>query len=73
MIQPVLTRPCQFYRFGNFFNHLDNFNGDDFLYLTSGGLAAAKASLGPQKATLAKAESASESEDVVVDGGEEGG
>jgi tRNA pseudouridine38-40 synthase len=60
------------YRFGNFFNHLDNFNGDDFLYLTSGGIPAAKpADEKGQRATLAKAES--ESEDEVLDGGEEGG
>lgn len=69
----TLTKSPRFDRFGNFFNHLDNFNGDDFLYVTSEGIEAAKPSLGPRKATLAKAELAAESEDEVVDGGEEGG
>ncbi|KAK2762636.1 tRNA pseudouridine synthase 1 [Arachnomyces sp. PD_36] len=57
--------------FGNLFNHLDSFNGDDFLYLTSAGIPAAKMSKGGQKATLAQAESSSE--DELVNNGEEGG
>lgn len=30
------------YRFGNFFNHVDNFPDEAFLFVTSGGIEATK-------------------------------
>lgn len=64
-------------RFGNFFNHIDSFRHNTFLYVTSGGIPAskdeqaAKDTSEADKAALAEIES--EAEDEVVNGGEEGG
>ena len=64
-------------RFGNFFNHIDSFRHNTFLYVTSGGISAskdkqaAKDTSEADKAALAEVES--EAEDEVVNGGEEGG
>ena len=35
-------------RFGNFFNHVDNFPEDAFLFVTSGGIDATKVNSGKQ-------------------------
>lgn len=74
-------------RFGNFFNHIDHFQNNFFLYCTSGGIPAAKLVSAPtekgaskgegnkaekdQTAALAEVES-SEDEGGLPDGGEEG-
>lgn len=64
-------------RFGNFFNHIDSFRHNTFLYVTSGGIPASKDEQATKdtseadKAALAEVES--EAEDEVVNGGEEGG
>ncbi|KAK2744677.1 tRNA pseudouridine synthase 1 [Onygenales sp. PD_40] len=62
--------------FGNFFNHIDTFQENSFMYVTSGGIAASKPTkTGPaqmsDKAALEQIES--EPEDEVVNNGEEGG
>lgn len=73
------------YRFSSFFNHIDHFSQEEFLYVTSGGIAAAKPSLQnapgdaqaetgktgriSQREALAAVEPASDNES----GGEEGG
>ncbi|KAI1942418.1 tRNA pseudouridine synthase 1 [Ophidiomyces ophidiicola] len=63
--------------FGNFFNHIDIFREDCFLYVTSSGIREPRADMvriaetGKDKEALAEVES--ESEDEVVNGGEEGG
>lgn len=71
----------KFNRFSSFFNHIDHFSQEEFLYVTSGGIAAAKPSSQPnaasdtqaktgrisQREALAAIESENESE------GEEGG
>ena len=36
-------------RFNNFFNHIDSYANDTFLFVTSGGISAAKAKKGEQK------------------------
>lgn len=69
-------------RFSSFFNHIDHFSQEEFLYVTSGGIAASKPSSQPngaasdvqantgrisQREALAAIESENESE------GEEGG
>jgi hypothetical protein len=75
-------------RFGNFFNHIDHFQNNFFLYCTSGGIAAAKLVSAPtekgtsketndkaakdQSAALAQVESSTEDEGDLPDGGEEG-
>ncbi|EEP75960.1 hypothetical protein UREG_00807 [Uncinocarpus reesii 1704] len=64
--------------FGNFFNHIDTFREDAFLYVTSSGVPAAPEGAAPSTAEAGKnkdalAEVESESEDEVVNGGEEGG
>ena len=74
-------------RFGNFFNHIDHFQNNFFLYCTSGGIPAAKLVTAPgskgtskeegdkaakdQNAALAEVES-SEDEGDLANGGEEG-
>ncbi|EQL35884.1 tRNA pseudouridine38-40 synthase [Blastomyces dermatitidis ATCC 26199] len=63
--------------FGNFFNHIDTFQDSAFHYVTSGGIPASKSRGGTGKAPMsgkaALKEVESESEDEVVNGGEEGG
>ncbi|KLJ10963.1 tRNA pseudouridine38-40 synthase [Blastomyces silverae] len=63
--------------FGNFFNHIDTFQENAFLFVTSGGISASKSRGGTSKAPMsgkaALEEVESESEDEVVNGGEEGG
>ena len=50
-----LTNEDDVDRFGTFFNHIDHFPAEVFLYLTSGGLAACQASAGaPSRARIAK-------------------
>lgn len=36
--------------FSSFFNHIDHYAQEEFLYVTSGGIAAAKPALGPGEA-----------------------
>ncbi|EDN10893.1 conserved hypothetical protein [Histoplasma mississippiense (nom. inval.)] len=61
--------------FGNFFNHIDTFQGNAFLFVTSRGIPASKPSGGSAKAPMsgkaALKEVESESEDDLVNGGEE--
>ncbi|KMU75595.1 tRNA pseudouridine synthase 1 [Coccidioides immitis RMSCC 3703] len=64
--------------FGNFFNHIDTFREDSFLYVTSSGIPVAPEGATPSTTETGKdkealAEVESESEDEVVNGGEEGG
>ncbi|PGH08932.1 tRNA pseudouridine(38-40) synthase [Blastomyces parvus] len=63
--------------FGNFFNHIDTFQDNAFLFVTSGGIAASKSrggtEKGPMSGKAALKEVESESEDEIVNGGEEGG
>ncbi|OJD23503.1 tRNA pseudouridine(38-40) synthase [Blastomyces percursus] len=63
--------------FGNFFNHIDTLQDSAFHYVTSGGIPASKSRGGTSKAPMsgkaALKEVESESEDEVVNGGEEGG
>ncbi|KAG5297801.1 tRNA pseudouridine synthase [Histoplasma ohiense] len=63
--------------FGNFFNHIDTFQDNAFLFVTSRGIPASKPSGGSAKAPMsgkaALKEVESESEDDLVNGGEEGG
>ncbi|KAL1955098.1 hypothetical protein VTO42DRAFT_9032 [Malbranchea cinnamomea] len=67
--------------FGNFFNHIDTFRNNTFLYVSSGGIpaskegkpAAAEDQKKADKAALAEVESESEDEDEVAKSGEEGG
>ncbi|KKZ62428.1 tRNA pseudouridine38-40 synthase [[Emmonsia] crescens] len=64
--------------FGNFFNHIDTFQENAFLFVTSGGIAASKARANTAGAPImcgkaALKEVESESEDEIVNGGEEGG
>ncbi|OJD18365.1 tRNA pseudouridine(38-40) synthase [Emergomyces pasteurianus Ep9510] len=63
--------------FGNFFNHIDTFQENTFLFVTSGGIAESKARANTAGAAIsgkaALKEVESESEDEVVNGGEEGG
>lgn len=69
------SRLSMSYRFNNFFNHVDTYAENIFLYVTSGGIKAAQApsTNEAQKEKAALAEVESDSEDEVVDGGEEGG
>lgn len=75
--------------FGAFFNHIDHFPTEYFLYVTSGGIEAAKLAAAPaahdgqksargktgrsQREALAAVESGSEDEGELPNGGEEGG
>jgi tRNA pseudouridine38-40 synthase len=75
-------------RFGSFFNHIDHFPGDHFLYVTSGGVEVAEIVSAPGQKNVEKAaadhnagksqkealaEVESESEDEAnLPGGEEG-
>ena len=50
-----MTRTDHFWpldRFGNFFNHIDNFPAETFLFVTSGGIDATKASNGAKSHAL---------------------
>jgi tRNA pseudouridine38-40 synthase len=74
-----------FCRFGSFFNHIDHYPADYFLYVTSGGIAASKLATAPaaasgskgntkaQKDALAAVEGLSDDEANVPAGGEEEG
>jgi tRNA pseudouridine38-40 synthase len=55
------------YRFNAFFTHLDNYKDPQFLYLTSGGVAATKKSL---ESKSAQAKFQEESDDENASGGE---
>jgi len=62
--------------FGNFFNHLDTFQEEAFSYLTSGGMLTAKHSLTKkdlEAGDAALAEVECESDNEIMNGGEEGG
>ncbi|KAJ6069394.1 hypothetical protein N7499_011281 [Penicillium canescens] len=71
--------------FGSFFNHIDHYPADYFLYVTSGGIAASKLATAPaaasgskgnikaQKDALAAVEGLSDDEANVPAGGEEEG
>lgn len=41
-------------RFGNFFNHVDNFPDEAFLFVTSGGIEATKVKKGKQGESIVK-------------------
>jgi tRNA pseudouridine38-40 synthase len=43
-------------RFGSFFNHIDHFPGDYFLYVTSGGVEAAEIVAAPNEKNAEKKE-----------------
>ncbi|OQD90720.1 hypothetical protein PENANT_c001G02095 [Penicillium antarcticum] len=69
--------------FGSFFNHIDHYPADYFLYVTSGGIAASKLATAPaasgskgntkaQKEALAAVEGLSEDEAAPAKGEEEG-
>ncbi|KAE8352986.1 pseudouridine synthase [Aspergillus coremiiformis] len=72
--------------FASFFNHIDHFPHEEFLYITSGGIPASKAVPQPsagtedaqkrqksQKEALAEIEAESDDESNIPNGGEEGG
>ncbi|PWY70463.1 tRNA pseudouridine synthase [Aspergillus heteromorphus CBS 117.55] len=70
--------------FSAFFNHLDHYSQEEFLYVTSGGIPAAKLVDAPaateegkgkksQREALAEVESGDEDEGALPNGGEEGG
>ena len=72
--------------FASFFNHIDHFPQEEFLYVTSGGIPAAKPTTQPSAATedaqkgrksqreaLAEIEAESEDEGNLPNNGEEGG
>ncbi|PGH13410.1 tRNA pseudouridine(38-40) synthase [Helicocarpus griseus UAMH5409] len=62
--------------FGNFFNHIDTFQGNSFLFVSSGGIAASKepeTTAQPMTGKAALEEVESEPEDELVNNGEEGG
>jgi hypothetical protein len=63
-LRKYLSDAC---RFGNFFNHVDNFPDEAFLFVTSGGIEATKVKKDKQDRTTIKdtfiAVDASDSED----------
>ncbi|RAL02290.1 pseudouridine synthase PUS2 [Aspergillus ibericus CBS 121593] len=66
--------------FSAFFGHLDHYSQEEFLYITSGGIPAAKLlpTTGPegkksQREALAEVEGGSDDEGAAPNGGEEGG
>ncbi|KAF3480457.1 tRNA pseudouridine synthase 1 [Arthroderma uncinatum] len=81
--QRIFTEEGEKHAFGNFFNHIDSYRENTFLYVTSGGLAATAASTteptAAQEEEARKAESKllaeveSESESELVNNGEDGG
>jgi len=71
-------------RFSSFFNHIDHFSQEEFLYVTSGGIAAAKPSLqsnasgdaqaeGNKTGRISQREALAAIESENESGGEEGG
>ncbi|KAM5454281.1 tRNA pseudouridine synthase 1 [Microsporum audouinii] len=81
--QRIFTEEAEKHAFGTFFNHIDSYKENTFLYVTSGGLAACCASAeeptAAQEEDARKAESKvlaeveSESESEFVNNGEDGG
>ncbi|EFQ99166.1 tRNA pseudouridine synthase 1 [Nannizzia gypsea CBS 118893] len=81
--QRIFTEEAEKHAFGTFFNHIDSYKENTFLYVTSGGLAACCSSTvqptAAQEEDARKADSKilaeveSESEAEVVDNGEDGG
>ncbi|EZF36391.1 tRNA pseudouridine(38-40) synthase [Trichophyton interdigitale MR816] len=81
--QRIFTEEAEKHAFGTFFNHIDSYKENTFLYVTSGGLAACSSSTtqptAAQEEDARKAESKvlaeveSESEAELVDNGEDGG
>ncbi|PWY93273.1 tRNA pseudouridine synthase [Aspergillus sclerotioniger CBS 115572] len=67
--------------FSAFFGHLDHYSQEEFLYVTSGGIPAAKQATVPttgperksQREALAEIEGGSDDESAAPNGGEEGG
>lgn len=60
------------FSFGNFFNHVDSFASEAFLFVTSGGIPAAKSTNGKNRNQDRAADEAleSEPEDIEVQNGE---
>lgn len=66
--QRIFREEAQGNQFNTFFTHLDNYKDPQFLYLTSGGVAATKSRLGGNKAKPQKFDE--DSEDENASGGE---
>ncbi|KAH9866595.1 hypothetical protein J1614_008287 [Plenodomus biglobosus] len=66
--QRIFREEAQGNQFNTFFTHLDNYKDPQFLYLTSGGVAATKSRLGGSKAKPQKFDE--DSEDENASGGE---
>ncbi|KAK2875181.1 hypothetical protein FQN49_001718, partial [Arthroderma sp. PD_2] len=81
--QRIFTEEAEKHSFGNFFNHIDSYKENTFLYVTSGGIDAATAptaeATAAQEEDARKAESKllaeveSESESELMNNGEDGG